>query len=114
MTIQKPRLELLTAEGSYRGDPTAIFHQLCGARPATLLLESSEVTSKENLKSLLIVDSALRITALGSRVSIQALTPNGASLLSLIDAALPAEIRNDVRPNGRELSFPVIAFTFRI
>lgn len=108
MTIQKPRLELLTAEGCYRGDPTAIFHQLCGARPATLLLESSEVTSKENLKSLLIVDSALRITALGSRVSIQALTPNGASLLSLIDAALPAEIRNDVRPNGRELSFPSI------
>ncbi|CAM3634666.1 anthranilate synthase component 1 [Rahnella bruchi] len=108
MTIQKPRLELLTAEGCYRGDPTAIFHQLCGARPATLLLESSEVTSKENLKSLLIVDSALRITALGSRVSIQALTPNGASLLSLIDAALPAEIRNDVRPNGRELTFPSI------
>ena len=49
MIIQKPRLELLTAEGSYRGDPTAIFHQLCGARPATLLLESSEVTSKEKL-----------------------------------------------------------------
>jgi len=108
MTTPTPRLELLTAQGCYRGDPTAIFHQLCGARPATLLLESSEVTSKENLKSLLIVDSALRITALGLQVSIQALTPNGASLLPLIDAALPAEIRNDVRPNGRELTFPGI------
>lgn len=108
MTNPKPRLELLTAQGCYRGDPTAIFHQLCGARPATLLLESSEVTSKENLKSLLIADSALRITALGSRVSLQALTPNGASLLPLIDAALPTDIQNDVRPNGRELTFPGI------
>ena len=46
MTIQKPRLELLTVQGSYRGDPTAIFHQLCGARPATLLLESADISSK--------------------------------------------------------------------
>ena len=68
MTTQTPRLELLTAQGCYRGDPTAIFHQLCGARPATLLLESAEMTSKENLKSLLVVDSALRITALGLQV----------------------------------------------
>ncbi|MGC6386836.1 anthranilate synthase component 1 [Ewingella sp. S1.OA.A_B6] len=108
MTIQRPRLELLTAQGSYRDDPTAIFHQLCGARPATLLLESAEITSKQNLKSLLVVDSALRITALGNNVSIQALTANGASLLPLMDAALHADVLNDVRPNGRELTFPPI------
>ncbi|WP_459176545.1 anthranilate synthase component 1 [Ewingella americana] len=108
MTTQRPRLELLTAQGSYRGDPTAIFHQLCGARPATLLLESAEITSKQNLKSLLVIDSALRITALGNKVSVQALTTNGASLLPLMDAALPGDVQNDVRPNGRELTFPAI------
>ncbi|MDN5681856.1 MAG: chorismate-binding protein, partial [Ewingella sp.] len=108
MTIQKPRLELLTVQGSYRGDPTAIFHQLCGARPATLLLESADISSKQNLKSLLVIDSALRITALGNKVSVQALTPNGASLLPLMDAALPQDVQNEVRPNGRELTFPAI------
>ncbi|AHG18258.2 anthranilate synthase component I [Chania multitudinisentens RB-25] len=104
----KPQLKLLTAQADYRGDPTAIFHQLCGARPATLLLESAEITSKQNLKSLLVIDSALRITALGRNVTIQALTANGAALLPLLDQALPAEVQILVRPAGRELTFPAI------
>ncbi|MEI7086965.1 anthranilate synthase component 1 [Pectobacterium versatile] len=107
MQTTQPKLELLRTEAVYRNDPSAIFHQLCGARPATLLLESAEIDSKENLKSLLIVDSALRITALGQHVSIQALTANGASLLPLLDAELPVEIINQPRPNGRELTFPL-------
>jgi len=108
MSNQRYKLELLTSQGSHRGDPTAIFHQLCGARPATLLLESAEINTKQSLKSLLIVDSALRITALGRVVNIQALTTNGASLLPLLDASLPADVQNVARPNGRELTFPVI------
>ncbi|PWC20788.1 anthranilate synthase component I [Brenneria roseae subsp. roseae] len=106
MQTTKPTLELLRTEAVYRNDPSAIFHQLCGARPSTLLLESAEIDSKENLQSLLIVDSALRITALGPLVSVQALTANGAALLPLLDAALPADIRNEPHPNGRELTFP--------
>ncbi len=108
MQTSRPTLQLLTATACYRDDPTALFHQLCGARPATLLLESAEVTSKQNLKSLLIIDSALRITALGQKVTIEALTRNGASLLALLDSALPVEVDIQVRPNGRELTFPVI------
>ena len=108
MQTSRPTLQLLTTTACYRDDPTALFHQLCGARPATLLLESAEVTSKQNLKSLLIIDSALRITALGQKVTIEALTRNGAALLPLLDAALPAQVEIQVRPNGRELTFPVI------
>ncbi|MGB8664785.1 MAG: chorismate-binding protein, partial [Serratia inhibens] len=104
----KPQLTLLKAETRYRGDPTTIFHQLCGARPATLLLESAEINSKQNLQSLLVIDSALRITALGRSVTLQALTANGAAMLPLLDEALPAEVQIQVRPNGRELTFPVI------
>ena len=62
-------------------------HRRC---PATLLLESADIDSKDDLKSLLLVDSALRITALGDTVTIQALSDNGASLLPLLDTtALP-------------------------
>ncbi|MEY4921996.1 MAG: anthranilate synthase component [Pseudomonadota bacterium] len=108
MQTSRPTLQLLTATACYRNDPTTLFHQLCGARPATLLLESAEVTSKENLKSLLIIDSALRITALEQKVTVEALTRNGASLLPLLDAALPADVEIQVQPNGRELIFPLI------
>lgn len=106
--INKPHLTLLTAQTGYRSDPTAIFHQLCGARPATLLLDSAEINSKQDLKSLLIVDSALRITALGHKVTLQALTANGAALLPLLDRALPDAVQIEARPNGRILTFPVV------
>lgn len=107
-STDKPQLELLRIEAAYRDNPSAVFHQLCGARPATLLLESAEIDNKQDLKSLLIIDSALRITALGQQVSIQALTANGATLLPLLDTLLPTDILVAVRPNGRELTFPAV------
>ena len=109
MQTQKPMLELLTSDAIYRENPTALFHQLCGARPATLLLESADIDSKNDLKSLLLVDSALRITALGDTVTLQALSDNGASLLPLLDAALPAGVENTRQPNGRVLRFPSVS-----
>ncbi|RWR03729.1 anthranilate synthase component I [[Pantoea] beijingensis] len=108
MSNAKPTLKLITGSAPYREDPAAVFHQLCGARPATLLLESADIDSKRNLKSLLIVDSALRITAQEKRVTIQALSENGRALLPLLDEVLPAEVINHVRPDGRELIFPEI------
>ncbi|HBU8318648.1 TPA: anthranilate synthase, partial [Escherichia coli] len=109
MQTQKPTLELLTCEGAYRDNPTALFHQLCGDRPATLLLESADIDSKDDLKSLLLVDSALRITALGDTVTIQALSGNGEALLTLLDNALPAGVENEQSPNCRVLRFPPVS-----
>ncbi len=82
---------------------------MCGARPATLLLESADIDSKDDLKSLLLVDSALRITASGDTVTIKALSENGASLLPLLDAALPSGIENERHPDLRILHFPPVS-----
>jgi anthranilate synthase component 1 len=109
MQTAKSTLELITREAAYRHNPTALFHQLCGARAATLLLESADIDSKNDLKSLLLVDSALRITAMGDVVTIQALSANGAALLPLLDAALPAGIENEQRPEMRVLHFPPVS-----
>lgn len=109
MQTQKPTLELLACDAAYRNNPTELFHQVCGARPATLLLESADIDSKDDLKSLLLVDSALRITALGDTVTIQALSANGASLLPLLDAALPTGVENQQQPNARQLRFPAVS-----
>ncbi|SQI24326.1 Anthranilate synthase component 1 [Salmonella enterica subsp. arizonae] len=40
------------------------------------------------------MDSALRIIAFGDTVTIEALSDNGASLLPLLDIALPAGVEN--------------------
>lgn len=50
MQTQKPILELLACDAAYRENPTSLFHQVCGARPATLLLESADIDSKDDLK----------------------------------------------------------------
>ncbi|MCZ5238185.1 anthranilate synthase component I, partial [Escherichia coli] len=47
--------------------------------------------------------------ALGDTVTIQALSDNGASLLPLLDTALPAGVENDVLPAGRVLRFPPVS-----
>lgn len=109
MQTQKPALELLICNASYRGSPTALFHQLCADKPSTLLLESADIDSKNDLKSLLLVDSALRITAMGDTVTIRALSANGASLLTLLDASLPAGVENTRLEDGCELRFPPVS-----
>lgn len=106
MQNAKPGMKLITGSAPYRDDPTAVFHQLCGARPATLLLESAAIDSKRNLKSLLIVDSALRIKALGNCVVVQVLSENGRAVLPLLIAALPPKVIAVQRPDGVELTFP--------
>ncbi|UDG79090.1 Anthranilate synthase component 1 [Candidatus Ecksteinia adelgidicola] len=106
MIKKKPQLQLLEIKTNYRNDSTAIFNQLCGTRPATLLLESADISSKKNLKSLLIIDSALRITAYGQTVTIQALTINGLMLLPLLDKALPHKVDIKAYSHSRILTFP--------
>lgn len=77
---------------NYQPDPTLLFNHLCHNKPSTMLLESAEINNKANLQSLLIVNSALRIRAFGSRVEIEALTNNGATLLPLILSQLENRI----------------------
>ncbi|TCP95384.1 anthranilate synthase component I [Cricetibacter osteomyelitidis] len=72
----------------YHSDPTAVFATLCNNRSNTLLLESAEISSKNSLKSLLLIDAALKITCLGQIVTFTALTANGSAVLPLIKKTL--------------------------
>lgn len=102
----KPNLLLLINEVPYQDNPTKVFQALCDKRPSTFLLESAEIQSKAGLKSFLIVDSALRISAVGQKVKVEALSVNGASLLPLLDLALPVNIINQASENLRTIIFP--------
>lgn len=104
----KTNVRLITATVPYQADLCGTFHQLCGQRPNTLLLESADIASKNTLKSLLIIDSALSITAKKCEVSIQALTQNGQTLLALLVPQLPQRVTYTLHNNCCTICFPAV------
>jgi len=78
------QLEVIQTSIPYTQDPTALFHALCEDKTDCLLLESAEIDSKQNLKSMLLIDAAVRITCLGHNVTFQALTENGLALINVL------------------------------
>ncbi|MEE6079509.1 anthranilate synthase component I, partial [Avibacterium paragallinarum] len=83
-----PFLHVFLQEVGYHNDPTAVFATLCQDQKNTLLLESAEISSKNSLKSLLLINAALKISCLGQCVTFTALNDNGAALLPLIEQKL--------------------------
>ncbi|MDP5148453.1 anthranilate synthase component 1 [Rheinheimera baltica] len=65
----------------YQSDALACYQTLTAQSPYSLLLESAEIDSKDNLKSLLLIDAALRIECNDQTVVISAVSNNGAVLL---------------------------------
>ena len=80
------QMDILNLNVPYHIAPTDLFATLCGDQPHSLLLESAEIDSKKNLKSLMLIDTAIRIVCRGHRVNFQAKTTNGENLLSAIVA----------------------------
>ncbi len=109
MQTQKPTRTANLRVGAYRDNPTALFHQLCGDRPATLLLESADIDSKDDLKACLLVDSALRITLVTpSQFSTFRQWRSPAS--ALLDNALPAGVEmNNHQTVPGVLRFPPVS-----
>ena len=87
--IQLGEIEPLSVSLQYQADPLSVLHTLQYAGGEHLLLESAEVDSKANLKSLLMIDAALRLTCMGQQVDVEALTSSGEVLLPYIAAQLP-------------------------
>ncbi|MFD0707584.1 anthranilate synthase component I [Photorhabdus luminescens] len=108
MTDKQPKITVIEQETAYQPDPTLLFNQLCGERPATLLLESAEINSKKNLKSLLIIDSALRISANGNQVTFDALTENGRNLLPILAKKLASNVQSKTTHDALQVTFPPI------
>ncbi|QCI21336.1 anthranilate synthase component 1 (plasmid) [Buchnera aphidicola (Hyperomyzus lactucae)] len=84
-------IEIIQTRAHYHSDPTKIFNHLCGSKPATLLLETAEVNKKDDLESIMIVDSAVRICAKNNSVKLTPLSDNGAQIL----CALKKDLRNN-------------------
>ncbi|MDD7424873.1 MAG: anthranilate synthase component I, partial [[Actinobacillus] rossii] len=60
----QPYIRVFHQTVDYYEDLTKVFHTLCGQKSNCLLLESAEISSKNSLKSLLLINAAVKITCL--------------------------------------------------
>jgi anthranilate synthase component 1 len=76
------KVETIQVDAPYVADPLSAYKAL--ARPHSILLESAEIDSKDNLKSLILVDAALRIECQQQEVVVTALSKNGLPLINFL------------------------------
>lgn len=87
--IQLGDIEPLSVSLEYQADPLCVLNTLQRTNGEHMLLESAEIDSKANLKSLLMIDAALRLTCINQHVEVHALSANGKVLLPYLVAQLP-------------------------
>ncbi len=98
-------LEVISTPVLYSQDPTSLFYTLCHEKTDSLLLESAEVDSKEDLQSLLLVDSAVRIVCHGEEVTFSALSDNGQKLIEHLAGNVSDSITSNLNANQLVLKF---------
>ncbi|NTS76127.1 anthranilate synthase component 1 [Catenovulum sp. SM1970] len=68
----------------YINEPLAVFEALADDHHNTLLLESAEIDSKDNLKSLMLIDASLRLECRGQAVAIVSFNKSGQAVLNYL------------------------------
>lgn len=106
----KHPIDVFQVDTPYLEDPTQVFHALCVNDNAletqnSLLLESAEISSKANLKSLLLIDAAVRIECRGHQVTMTAKSLNGQNLLQAVKANLTSGVLTQATDKTLTLSF---------
>lgn len=105
ITDQQGEVASITMPVAYRADALASFASLSADSKGAVLLESAEIDSKDNLKSLMLIDAALRIECNGMQVSVTALSQNGSTLLPFLAEKLASLAQVVQSDNTLQLSF---------
>jgi anthranilate synthase component 1 len=108
LTEQFGKVETLVVGADYVADPLNAYQYLCQGRSNNLLLESAEIDSKDNLKSLLLVDAAIKLECHGQLVYCRALSDNGHAVLPMFDKYCPEGVTHNYDPDKGlvTLTFP--------
>ncbi len=81
-------LSSATATVPFDGDTLALYEELTGGRENTQLFESRDSCGKEGIKSILFLQSSLRVEGRGETVSFHALSENGQAALEALGPRL--------------------------
>ncbi|KKO45376.1 hypothetical protein VT06_17175, partial [Arsukibacterium sp. MJ3] len=57
----------ISVAAQYQADPVAVLQRLSASEGEHILLESAEIDSRQNLKSLLMIDASLKLVCRGQR-----------------------------------------------
>ncbi|WP_286232657.1 anthranilate synthase component 1 [Thalassotalea sediminis] len=76
------KVTTLSGKAKYQADPLTLFKKLCGNKKNNLLLESAEIDKKHQLKSLLLIDAALKVVCEGNKVRFIPLSLNGEAAIA--------------------------------
>lgn len=106
ITEQAGEVASIAMAMDYQPDPLVCYQQLAAANPCSLLLESAEIDSKDNLKSLLLIDAALRIECRGQQVELEALSANGATLLPYLADKLQQQAQIELSSERLKVQYP--------
>ena len=104
-TEQNGNLESLRVSLPYQAEPLQVFQNTCSTQGEHLLLDSADIGTKQQVKSLLLIDAALRITCNNQQVTIDALTDNGTVLLPWIEQQLTDSVTITKAPEQLVLKF---------
>lgn len=105
-SIQPAQVTPISLTLDYQADPLSVLNTLQSAEGEHMLLESAEVDSKANLKSLLMVDAALRLTCHGQQVIVDALSAGGEALLPWFSDKLSEVVTVESSPRQLRLTCP--------
>ncbi|MCV2883862.1 anthranilate synthase component 1 [Aestuariibacter sp. AA17] len=81
LSEQLGKVETLVRSASYIADPLSAYEYLCANQNYNVLLESAEIDSKDNLKSLILTDAAVRLECQGLTVFCKAVSANGEAVI---------------------------------
>jgi anthranilate synthase component 1 len=105
ITDQQGEVASINMPVAYHNDALASFVSLSADSLGAVLLESAEIDSKDNLKSLMLIDAALRIECNGMQVTVNAQSQNGATLLPFLAGKLTTIAKVTQTENSLQLSF---------
>ena len=74
----------ISIKANYLEAPLALFEQVIKTSDHALLLESAEIDSKNSLKSLMLVDAAVKFECQGAKVYCEALVDNGLPVIAFL------------------------------
>ncbi|CAL4043624.1 Anthranilate synthase component 1 [Buchnera aphidicola (Phyllaphis fagi)] len=102
------KVQVIQLDVSYHANPAETFYNICHEKKRTLLLESAEIVKKNQLESMLIIDTAIRITAINRKVILESFSKNGQNILDKIHTVIPPEVQFYPFEKKIELIFPNI------
>lgn len=108
-TEQNGHLETLRVSLPYQADPLAVYQNTCRTDGQHVLLDSADIGTKQQVKSLLLIDAALQLTCNGNVVTINALTANGRVLLDWMQEQLHEYVAEHDITDTLVVAFPTSA-----